>query len=170
MATVLSVMMLVALALLGGAWVLWRKRGAAKQATLMLVSAAVMIVNVLIWTIPDDSGTALVRFDGGAVSTSGNDAHGVLAQGQGNRVDLSAPTGGHVRVEAELKPDSPPVRVQLRNPFTGMQTQEALLDAQTGFRHDFDVSCGTWVVHLRSAKAGVESMGTLRAVALSPQN
>ena len=58
MGAILSVMMLAALALLGGAYVLWRRRGAVKQASLMVVSALVMIANVLIWTVPDESGTA----------------------------------------------------------------------------------------------------------------
>ena len=58
MGTVLSVVMLVALALLVGALFLWRRGGGAKQAWLMLVLALVMIVNVLIWTLPDSGGTA----------------------------------------------------------------------------------------------------------------
>lgn len=57
MGTVLSVVMLAALALVAGAIYLWR-RGTRKQAGLMLVLAAVMVVNVLIWTIPDSGGTA----------------------------------------------------------------------------------------------------------------
>jgi hypothetical protein len=58
MGTVLSVVMVAALALLAGAVFLWRRGGAAKQAWLMVVLAVVMIVNVLIWTIPDGGGTA----------------------------------------------------------------------------------------------------------------
>ena len=58
MAAVFSVVMVAALALLGGAFVLWRRRGVVKQAWLMLVLAVVMIVNVLIWTLPDAGGTA----------------------------------------------------------------------------------------------------------------
>lgn len=57
MGAVLSVMMLAALALVAGAVVLWR-RGVRKQASLMVVLAVVMIANVLIWTLPDRSGTA----------------------------------------------------------------------------------------------------------------
>ena len=57
MDTVLSIVMLGAIALIGGAVFQWR-RGGRKQAGLMLVLAAVMIVNVLIWTVPDSSGTA----------------------------------------------------------------------------------------------------------------
>lgn len=54
---VLSVVMLAALALVGGAAFLWR-RGVRKQAGLMLALAFVMIVNVLIWTVPDSGGAA----------------------------------------------------------------------------------------------------------------
>ncbi len=60
MATVLSVVMLAALALLGGAYVLWR-RGTRRQAVLMLVLAVIMIANVLIWTLPDQGGTAPIE-------------------------------------------------------------------------------------------------------------
>ena len=58
MDTVLSVVALVALALIAGATYLWRCGGSRKQAGLMLVLAVVMIVNVLIWTMPDSAGTA----------------------------------------------------------------------------------------------------------------
>ena len=54
---VLSVVALVALALVARAIYLWR-RGVRKQAGLMLVLAVVMIVNVLIWTLPGAGGTA----------------------------------------------------------------------------------------------------------------
>jgi len=57
MDTVLSVVTLAAFALVAGGIYLWR-RGARKQAGLMLVLAVVMVVNVLIWTLPDGSGTA----------------------------------------------------------------------------------------------------------------
>jgi len=57
MDAVLSVVMLAALALVAGAVFLWR-RGGRKQAGLMVVLAAVMVVNVLIWTVPDSGGTA----------------------------------------------------------------------------------------------------------------
>ena len=60
MGTVLSVVMLAALALVAGAIYLWR-REARKQAGLMLVLAMVMIVNVLIWTVPDSAGTTLIE-------------------------------------------------------------------------------------------------------------
>lgn len=57
MDAILSVVMLTAVALLGGAVVLWR-RGVRKQAGLMVVLAVVMIVNVLIWTVPGSDGAA----------------------------------------------------------------------------------------------------------------
>jgi hypothetical protein len=58
MDAVLSVVVLTAIALVGGAIFLWRRGDALKQAVLMLVLAVVMIVNVLIWTIPQSDGTA----------------------------------------------------------------------------------------------------------------
>ena len=54
---VLSVVVMAAVALVVGAIFLWR-RGEAKQARLMLLLALVMIGNVLIWAVPDASGTA----------------------------------------------------------------------------------------------------------------
>jgi hypothetical protein len=57
---VLSVVMLAALALVAGAVFLWR-RGVRKQAGLMLLLAAVMVVNVLIWTVPDSGGRTLIE-------------------------------------------------------------------------------------------------------------
>jgi hypothetical protein len=57
MDAVLSVVMLTAVALIAGAIFQWR-RGARRQAGLMLALAAVMIANVLIWTVPDSTGTA----------------------------------------------------------------------------------------------------------------
>ncbi|HYD25059.1 MAG TPA: hypothetical protein VEB68_09685 [Croceibacterium sp.] len=58
MDTVLSLVVLVAIALVAGATYLWRRGGARKQAWLMLVLAVVMIANVLIWTVPQSDGTA----------------------------------------------------------------------------------------------------------------
>lgn len=58
MNAVLSILMLAAIALVAGAAALWRRPGFRKQAVLMLVLAAVMIVNVAIWTLPDASGSA----------------------------------------------------------------------------------------------------------------
>ncbi len=57
MDAVLSLVMLTALALTALAVFLWR-RGVRKQAGLMALLVVVMIVNVLIWTLPDGSGTA----------------------------------------------------------------------------------------------------------------
>lgn len=54
----LSLMVLAAFALVIGAIVLWRKGGSAKQIGLMLLLAAIMAVNVAIWTLPDASGKA----------------------------------------------------------------------------------------------------------------
>ena len=60
MDTVLSILVLAAVALAGGALFLWRRGGATKQVWLMLLVAAILIANVLIWTIPYSSGTAPV--------------------------------------------------------------------------------------------------------------
>ena len=60
MDTILSVVVLAAIALIGGAIFLWRRDGLKKQVWLMLLLAAVMIGNVLIWTVPDASGEAPV--------------------------------------------------------------------------------------------------------------
>jgi hypothetical protein len=68
MDTVLSIVTLAAIALIAGAIYLWRK-GVRKQAGLMLVLAAVMVVNVLIWTLPDAGGTAPI--DRAAAGTAG---------------------------------------------------------------------------------------------------
>ena len=58
MDTVFSVVALTAIALIAGAIYLWRRQGASKQVWLMLVLAVIMVVNVLIWTVPDKDGTA----------------------------------------------------------------------------------------------------------------
>ncbi len=58
MDTILSVVMLSALALIAGAAFLWFKRRAGKQAGLMLLLAVVMLINVAIWALPDQSGSA----------------------------------------------------------------------------------------------------------------
>lgn len=55
---VLSLLVLLAIALLIGAFVLWRKGGRLQQVGLMVLLALVAIVNVLIWTLPDESGVA----------------------------------------------------------------------------------------------------------------
>ena len=58
MSVVLSLLVLSALALTGGAIALFRRGGAVKQALLMLVLAAIMAANVAIWTMPTTSGEA----------------------------------------------------------------------------------------------------------------
>jgi hypothetical protein len=55
---ILSALMLVAVALIAGAFFLWRRDGMKKQVWLMLLLAMVMVGNVLIWTVPDKNGTA----------------------------------------------------------------------------------------------------------------
>lgn len=55
---VLSLVMLAALALVAGAFVLWRRTGEAKQPLLMVLLAVIGVVNVLIWTVPSSSGKA----------------------------------------------------------------------------------------------------------------
>lgn len=55
---VLSLMVLAAFALLVGAYLLWRRTGNTRQALLMVVLAMVAVVNIAIWTVPDDEGRA----------------------------------------------------------------------------------------------------------------
>ncbi len=55
--TLLSVLMLAAIAMGIGA-VLWWRRGRRKQAALMLVLAAIIAANVAIWVVPAANGTA----------------------------------------------------------------------------------------------------------------
>jgi len=54
-------MTLTIAALVLGAIALWRRGGNRKQAGLMLALAAVLIVNVAIWTLPNSEGESLVR-------------------------------------------------------------------------------------------------------------
>lgn len=56
--TVLSILMLAAIALLGGAYALWRRGGSKRQVTLMVILALVAIANVAIWIVPDSQGNA----------------------------------------------------------------------------------------------------------------
>ena len=60
MATVLSILVLAAIALVIGAIALWRKGGSLKQVLLMLVLAVIALINVGIWTLPDAHGEAPV--------------------------------------------------------------------------------------------------------------
>lgn len=48
----LSLTMLAALALLAGAFVLWRRRGEGRKALLMVIAALVALANVAIWSLP----------------------------------------------------------------------------------------------------------------------
>ena len=59
--TVLSILMLAAIAMVAGAVILWRRRGATKQVWLMLVLAVVLAANVAIWVVPSEGGTAPIR-------------------------------------------------------------------------------------------------------------
>ena len=54
---VLSIVMLAAIALIAGAYVLWRRTGEVKQPALMVVLALIAIAHVLIWTVPTSEGT-----------------------------------------------------------------------------------------------------------------
>jgi drug/metabolite transporter superfamily protein YnfA len=56
--TALSLAMLTALALLAGAVFLWRK-GERQRPALMAILAAVMITNVVIWSLPTRDGQTL---------------------------------------------------------------------------------------------------------------
>ncbi len=58
MDTILSVLVLTAIALLIGAFFLWRRGGATRQVVLMTILAVVAIANVAIWILPDASGKA----------------------------------------------------------------------------------------------------------------
>lgn len=60
MSLVLSLIILVAIALAGGAIVLWRRGGARMQVVLMLVLAAIIAGNVALWVVPTSSGIAPV--------------------------------------------------------------------------------------------------------------
>jgi hypothetical protein len=53
---VLSILVLAAFALICGAMFLWRKPGMRRQALLMLALAAIALVNLAIWTVPDGEG------------------------------------------------------------------------------------------------------------------
>ncbi|MEO0063443.1 MAG: hypothetical protein RLZZ08_2003 [Pseudomonadota bacterium] len=57
MDTLLSIVVLAALALVAGAIFLWRRGERGKQVWLMLLMALVLVGNVLIWTVPDADGT-----------------------------------------------------------------------------------------------------------------
>jgi hypothetical protein len=54
----LSLLMLVALGLVAGAVIQWRRNGPSRNVWLMLVAALVMLANVAIWVIPDRHGAS----------------------------------------------------------------------------------------------------------------
>ena len=54
----MSIVMLAAIALVAGAYFLWRRGGSGRQVFLMIVLALIMLANVAIWTVPDESGDA----------------------------------------------------------------------------------------------------------------
>ncbi|TAD83462.1 MAG: hypothetical protein EAY70_02130 [Sphingomonadales bacterium] len=58
---VLSIVMLAALALVAGAFFLWRRTGEVRNPALMLLLAVIAVANVLIWTIPTGSGKAPIE-------------------------------------------------------------------------------------------------------------
>lgn len=53
---VLALVMLVAFALIIGAFVFWRRTGSLEKPALMVILALVAFANVLIWTVPTSSG------------------------------------------------------------------------------------------------------------------
>ena len=57
---VLSLVALGAVALVLGAIALWRKGAPRKQVALMLALALIALVNIAIWTVPDEDGAAPV--------------------------------------------------------------------------------------------------------------
>lgn len=58
---VLSIVMLAALALVAGAFVLWRRTGEVRNPALMVLLAVVAVINVLIWTLPTPGGKAPIE-------------------------------------------------------------------------------------------------------------
>jgi hypothetical protein len=54
---VLSIVMFAALALVAGAFFLWRRTGEVRNPALMVLLAVIAVLNVLIWTVPTDNGT-----------------------------------------------------------------------------------------------------------------
>ncbi len=58
---VLSIVMLTALTLVAGGFVLWRRTGEVKNPALMVLLAVIAVINVLIWTIPTEGGEAPIE-------------------------------------------------------------------------------------------------------------
>ena len=59
-ATVLSLMVLTAIALLAGAVYLWRRGVYKRRALLMVLLAAVIAANIALWTVPGSTGETLM--------------------------------------------------------------------------------------------------------------
>ena len=59
--TVLSILVLAAIALLAGAFVLYRRGGPKRQVILMVILALVAIGNVAVWIVPDSQGNAPIN-------------------------------------------------------------------------------------------------------------
>ena len=57
----LSLMMLVAIALVAGAIWQWRKSGPSRNTWLMLLLAAIVLANVAIWIVPDRNGASVLN-------------------------------------------------------------------------------------------------------------
>ncbi len=64
---VISIIILAAVALAAGAFVLWRK-GVTKQAMLMAILAFVMIANVAIWLVPMQDGATPIEAADAAIA------------------------------------------------------------------------------------------------------
>jgi drug/metabolite transporter superfamily protein YnfA len=58
---VLSIVMLAALALVAGAFVLWQRTGEVRNPALMVLLAVIAVANVLIWTLPTATGEAPIE-------------------------------------------------------------------------------------------------------------
>ena len=58
---ILSAATFTALLLLYGAWRVKQRDGVSKQMWLMIVAAAVILINLAIWTVPDKNGNSLVN-------------------------------------------------------------------------------------------------------------
>jgi len=68
LATILSILVLTAAAMVLGAWFLWRRGGSRLQVALMLLLAVVIAANVAIWVVPDSAGNAPVDSVGQATT------------------------------------------------------------------------------------------------------
>ena len=61
MATIVSIMILAAIALVAGAVALWRRGATRLQVVLMLVVALVIVANVAIWLVPFGDNAPLME-------------------------------------------------------------------------------------------------------------